>query len=983
MKKVLFLVLSLMTFVACEYDDTPIWEQLNDHKTRIENLESICNQMNTNISSMQAILEALQMNDYISSITPIMEGDAVIGYTINFVKSGAVTIYHGEDGENGRDGQNGKDGADGNDGVDGKDGQDGQNGIDGVDGKDGADVKDGQDGKDGVDGADGHSPVIGVKKDSDGYYYWTIDGDWLLDENGDKIKAVGTDGKDGSDGKDSIAPKLKIEEGFWYVSYDNGQTWDKLYKAVGDNGKNGDPFFESVTISEDVVSFVLANGQTFDVPVYQQIKITFDVKDNETVVAAGETIIINYTLQNTTETTVVSASSDGNYKVKIKPNGSTSGSIYVECPDQYVDGYINIIVSDGYGYSYLHVISFFEKKMSLNKGYEYSVSAEGGNVEIPLSTNFDYRVKIGSDAKSWVNVVETKTAQRQGYIQLAVSRNDAMSARKGTLSVYAQNNPDEPYCQIVINQASAVFSIDKTSFVADAKGEIFEATVVSTSGLSFKADELPEWLTVSTEVHTDGKTYDIQIVAEENAEEVKRSTEITCYADDNKIALGIISIIQLNSAENSKKDMVFKVRANFANDFTCTLPISSSRYSKWSMYDLDCYVDWGDGTIEHLTNENVDKIVNVTSHCIEHQYKELSSPQTFEVRISGLLECMTRSGVKCDAYGVCSSVDNSIIQIVQWGNLGLKDIGFAFAGNTMLESLPKDELGALKNIKDFSNAFNGCKKLQTIPECFFENCTEAESFSWCFAYCDNLKTLPSKLFKNCSQASSFADCFNGCVSLESIPNDLFTGCKNASNFSRCFSTCTNLKTIQQGGLFSDCVNARSFSECFASCLALEELPSDLFKGCVNAKDFRMCFYDNALLEMIPEGLFIDCCCAEDFGNCFSDCRSITLIPEELFKYSPNIKDVSFCFGDCISLVSIPANIFDNNRRIQGLACLFVNCHNLVGESPYTIIDGVKYHLYERADAPDYFMRPADISRCFAGCSQLDDYNGIPDEWKQR
>ena len=70
-----------------------------------------------------------------------------------------------------------------------------------------------------------------------------------------------------------------------------------------------------------------------------------------------------------------------------------------------------------------------------------------------------------------------------------------------------------------------------------------------------------------------------------------------------------------------------------------------------------------------------------------------------------------------------------------------------------------------------------------------------------------------------------------------------------------------------------------------------------------------------------------------------------------------------------------------NRYNILLACLFVNCHNLVGESPYTIIDGVKYHLYERADAPDYFMRPADISRCFAGCSQLDDYNDIPDEWK--
>lgn len=964
-----------MTFVACEYDDTPIWEQLNDHKTRIENLESICNQMNTNISSMQAILEALQMNDYISSITPIMEGDAVIGYTINFVKSGAVTIYHGEDGENGRDGQNGKDGADGNDGVDGKDGQDGQNGIDGVDGKDGADGKDGQDGKDGVDGADGHSPVIGVKKDSDGYYYWTIDGDWLLDENGDKIKAVGTDGKDGSDGKDSIAPKLKIEEGFWYVSYDNGQTWDKLYKAVGDNGKNGDSFFESVTISEDVVSFVLANGQTFDVPVYQQIKITFDVKDNETVVAAGETIIINYTLQNTTETTVVSASSDGNYKVKIKPNGSTSGSIYVECPDQYVDGYINIIVSDGYGYSYLHVISFFEKKMSLNKGYEYSVSAEGGNVEIALSTNFDYRVKIGSDAKSWVNVVETKAVQRQGHIQLSVSRNDAMSARKGTLSVYAQNNPDEPYCQIVINQASALFSIDKTSFVADAKGETFDATVVSTSGLSFKAEELPEWLTVSTEVHTDGKTYDIQIVAEENAEEVKRSTEITCYADDNKIALGIISIIQLNSAENSKKDMVFKVRANFANDFTCTLPIQVKNYvpAYQNSYIIDCYIDWGDGNIEYvnnkLNNENYEKF-------IEHKYEGLTEGATFEVRISGLVESLSRYDVQKDQGRF-----DSIIEVVQWGNVGLEDLNSAFSGAVNLKSLPSDEAGCFINVKSFYSAFSGCKglssispdlflycskvtnfehcfsdcdSLESLPSDLFKNCSQATTFKKCFFDCDGLKSLPSGLFQNCSQTESFASCFSNCEGLTSIPNDLFSGCNNAVDFSGCFSNCENLKSIQQRGLFSDCEKVLSFASCFSGCSELEAVPSDLFKNCSQA---------------------------ESFSYCFSNCRSIHLIPEELFKYSPNIKDVSCCFENCVSLVSVPTNIFDNNRRIQDFRCVFYDCQNLVGESPYTIIDGVKYHLYERADAPDYFLRPSEVRGCFWECIKLEDYNYIPDEWK--
>ena len=56
-----------------------------------------------------------------------------------------------------------------------------------------------------------------MKKDTDGIYYWTLDGEWLTDEKGNKVKAQGTDGKDGVDGedgtngKDGITPQLKIE----------------------------------------------------------------------------------------------------------------------------------------------------------------------------------------------------------------------------------------------------------------------------------------------------------------------------------------------------------------------------------------------------------------------------------------------------------------------------------------------------------------------------------------------------------------------------------------------------------------------------------------------------------------------------------------------------------------------------------------------------------------------------------------------------
>lgn len=49
----------------------------------------------------------------------------------------------------------------------------------------------------------------------------------------------GENGTDGRDGVDGITPSLKIENGYWYVSYDNGVTWTELGKATGNDGIDG------------------------------------------------------------------------------------------------------------------------------------------------------------------------------------------------------------------------------------------------------------------------------------------------------------------------------------------------------------------------------------------------------------------------------------------------------------------------------------------------------------------------------------------------------------------------------------------------------------------------------------------------------------------------------------------------------------------------------------------------------------------------
>ena len=51
----------------------------------------------------------------------------------------------------------------------------------------GADGKDGKDGADGKDGVDGIAPKISVKLHDDGLFYWTINGKFLLDADGNMI----------------------------------------------------------------------------------------------------------------------------------------------------------------------------------------------------------------------------------------------------------------------------------------------------------------------------------------------------------------------------------------------------------------------------------------------------------------------------------------------------------------------------------------------------------------------------------------------------------------------------------------------------------------------------------------------------------------------------------------------------------------------------------------------------------------------------
>lgn len=214
MKRLLTILVStaMVLSAGCgTYDDSGIKSEIDGLKNRVAALEVLCERVNGNVSSLQTLVAAIQNQDAIISVTDLPDK---AGYAVLFTSGKTIYLYNGV---NGKDGLNGK------------------------------------------DGSDGHNPVISVRLDSDGIYYWTLDGEWLI-VDGKKVKAEGVDGKAGDDGMDGITPQLKIEDGFWYITYDGGKNWSKLGKAVGEDGKDGDAadsFFKSVTVEDGYAVFVL------------------------------------------------------------------------------------------------------------------------------------------------------------------------------------------------------------------------------------------------------------------------------------------------------------------------------------------------------------------------------------------------------------------------------------------------------------------------------------------------------------------------------------------------------------------------------------------------------------------------------------------------------------------------------------------------------------------------------------------------------
>ncbi|MBS6604104.1 MAG: leucine-rich repeat protein [Brachyspira sp.] len=463
MKKLLAFaaLFAVVALTSCKYDDDDLWNSVHGLENRVAKLEELCKQMNTNISSLQTIVTALQNNVYVTGTTPLMKDGKEIGYTITFSKGNPITIYHG---------------------------------------------KDGQDGEDGI------TPTISVKKDTDGVYYWTLNGEFIVVDGG-KIQAEGKDGTNGT------TPQFKIENDYWFVSYDNGANWTQLGKATGEDGIGGDSMFSGVDYetSTDYVIFTLSNGTQIKLPTWSAFEALQRLcNETNTNLSALQTIVT--ALQNNDYITSVDPLTENGKVVGYTIKFATLDGEFIVVDGQKIkaqgtDGNNGADGSDG-----------VTPKLEIREGYWWISYDNGVNwTQLGKAT--------GEDGKDADSIIITQD-ENNVYFELA-------DGTVITISKTGQSTPNiiefkDPYVKTICVAAWDTDGDSELSYV--------EATAITTLGTKFKGNTLIE-----------------------SFEELKYFTHLTSIDDDTFNACTALTSIQIPASVETIGLRAFKSCSSLAN----------------------------------------------------------------------------------------------------------------------------------------------------------------------------------------------------------------------------------------------------------------------------------------------------------------------------------------------------------------------------------------------------------------------------------
>ena len=839
MKKLLSLVFCGLLLFGCsdKYDDSALRNDLNDLENRVAKLEELCKQMNTNISSLQKIVDALQDNLSISKVEQISDG-----YIIYFSDGSTATIKNGKD--------------------------------------------------------SGTIPIIGVKQDTDGIYYWTLDGEWLTDEKGNKVKAQGTDGKDGVDGedgndgangedgvdgtngKDGITPQLKIENGRWMLSMDNGKTWTDIGQATGADGTDGEDgvdgkdgtngIFKSVREDDDNVYFTLEDDSIITIPKSDnsEFAIAFDTTDIA-ILNGGESKTISYTITSATKNTVVKAIAQDGWKVKVNATSTDKGTITITAPNPIVESEILVFANDGSYRTVMVSLNCMQGQINIADN-SIDATPAGGTQEIKLTTNLDYTVEIPDNAKSWLSLAPQTRALREDTIVFEVTANEGIQ-RFATVAL--KDEQGNTLQTIIFRQLGTC-----TEIHVETKGEL-ENVLADYDYANIESLKII------------GVLNDVDFLFIYRMMPNLKNLDI---AEVNITALPIQAFYKSTNVENLilpntlitiGEEMFYQSKLKTVVIPANATTIGNSAFEQCASLisiDIPANVE----TIGTAAFKGCSSLTTVTFEK-ESQLKTISGGYSNPNYYGVFSDCTALTSIKIPAsvktieeaaFKGCSSLATVTFE----KGSQLKTIGGdsyssgAFSDCTALTSI--EIPASVETIE--AAAFRGCSKLATVT---FEKASQLKTISTAFSSCPiisieipaSVETIETSAFRGCSKLATVT--FEKGSQLKTISGDYSTG--STSNYSGVFSDCTALKSIEIPA-------------------SVETIEAAAFKGCSSLT--TVTFEKESQLKIIGGGYGYSYSGTFYYYGAFSDCTALKSI--EIPASVETIEVVAF--KGCSSLITV-------------------------------------------------------------------------------
>lgn len=735
MKKVLLFLTSALLISAC-YNDRDLYLKLDEMDQRVTAVEKQMKSYNEQLSQLQLLVNGKL---YISGVTTKPDGTNVITLVDAYGELSTITLSNGKDGETGR------------------------------------------------------TPQIGVKQTPDGKYYWTIDGEWMLDADGNKVPVTGERG---------VTPSMKIENGKWYVSYDYGVTYVECGQATGEDG---DAFFKDAKLSEDgkLAYLTLADGTVLTFEVYKEFGISVEIPNS--LIYAGQTKEYAYVITGGDKNTVLEVIPKGNWQAEVKAEDETHGVICVTAPDEAVAGKVILLLGDGASKTIMRTLTFVSGAVTVSTSSVES-PANGGTFSVDVTTNLEFTAELDAD-QTWAHLVETKAFEvYTKTVAVTVDKNDLPYARQTRMTLKNDGNVIE---SIVIYQNPVVYPEDAMVLVVkpcEADNLVylpFGAVTNTEYTVDWGDGSAPETLKVNNPKHEyadASKLYSVQVTGTLrsfsgafNTRHESDLIEIYQWGKLNLQGIQLRSHKKLKSIAVPKGDELAAVNNCNGMFYKCeslkTVPkafvdaLSDKTTNINGMFE-GCtsleYLDpdffshftatgismWkvflGCKSLKTIPTLNTLKLAN-NNQMLNQTFKDCESLEVIpEHLFNETAKTVTRTSQMVRTFENCKSLKT--IPESFWENIAVDKIlefNYTFAGCESLSSESLGFLNKLMKVYKWANAFQNCKSLTTLPECEIEVDGEKVSVPIYKRDSDEYNAY----FANHSY-SSLNFCFKGCVNLE-------------------------------------------------------------------------------------------------------------------------------------------------------------------------------------------------------------------------